>query len=81
MDLPVVEVLAVPPTSRVQRDFSSRVVSMALRMAAAASDSPRWSSIIAADQIWPMGLAMPWPAMSGAEPWTGSNSDGNRRSG
>ena len=28
-----------------------------------------------------MGLAMPLPAMSGAEPCTGSNSDGNRRSG
>jgi hypothetical protein len=30
-----------------------------------------------ADQIWPIGLATPWPAMSGAEPCTGSNSDGN----
>jgi hypothetical protein len=30
------------------------------------------SSIIAPDQIWPMGLAMPCPAMSGAEPCTGS---------
>ncbi len=35
----------------------------------------------AADQIWPIGLAMPCPAMSGAEPCTGSNSDGNCRSG
>ncbi|MCY1217816.1 hypothetical protein D9M72_297460 [compost metagenome] len=35
----------------------------------------------AADQIWPMGLAMPLPAMSGAEPCTGSKSDGNLRSG
>ena len=23
-----------------------------------------------------MGSAMPWPAMSGAEPWTGSNMEG-----
>ena len=36
---------------------------------------------MAPDQIWPIGLAMPLPAMSGAEPWTGSNIDGNFRSG
>ncbi len=48
---------------------------------AAASFSPRWSSIIAPDQIWPIGLAMPRPAMSGAEPCTGSNIDGYSRSG
>ena len=29
----------------------------------------------------PIGLEMPLPAMSGAEPWTGSNIDGKRRSG
>ena len=28
-----------------------------------------------------MGLATFWPAMSGAEPWTGSNIEGNFRSG
>ena len=28
-----------------------------------------------------MGLAFCWPAMSGAEPWTGSNIDGPVRSG
>jgi hypothetical protein len=42
---------------------------------------PRCSSIIAPDQIWPIGLAMPLPAMSGAEPCTGSNIEGNSRSG
>ena len=31
------------------------------------------SSIIAADRIIASGLAMPWPAMSGAEPWQGWN--------
>ena len=38
---------------------------------------PRNSSISAPDQICPIGFAMPLPAMSGAEPCTGSNSDGN----
>ena len=35
----------------------------------------------APDQIWPIGLAMFWPKMSGAEPCTGSNIDGYSRSG
>ena len=42
---------------------------------------PRWSSIMAPHQIWPMGLAMPLPAMSGALPCIGSNIEGNWRSG
>src|SRR6202023_1045365 len=50
-------------------------------LAAAAPGSPRSSTIMAPDQIWPIGLAMPCPAMSGAEPCTGSNTDGNLRSG
>ena len=36
---------------------------------------------MAPDQIMAIGLAMPWPAMSGAEPCTGSNSEGKVRSG
>src|SRR6185312_3031434 len=36
---------------------------------------------MAPDQIWPIGLAMPLPAMSGAEPCTGSNIEGYLRSG
>ena len=31
-----------------------------------------WRSSIAALKIVPHGLATPWPAMSGAEPWIGS---------
>ncbi len=50
--------------------------SIAATMSSCASRSPRWSSIIAADQICPTGLAIPCPAMSGAEPCTGSNSEG-----
>ncbi len=62
--------------SRVRGPLVS-TVSIARTTAAAASGWPRWSSIIAPDQIWPIGLAMPRPAMSGAEPWTGSNIEGN----
>ena len=54
---------------------------MAFSTMAAAFVSPRWSSISAAAQICPIGLAIHWPAMSGADPWTGSNKDGKRRSG
>ncbi len=36
---------------------------------------------MAPDQIWPSGLAMLRPAMSGAEPCTGSNSEGKLPSG
>ena len=39
-----------------------------LHDAQGSSASPRSSSIIAADQIWAIGLAMPLPAMSGAQP-------------
>ena len=54
---------------------------MAASMASWASRWPRKSSISAPDQIWPMGLAMPLPAMSGAEPCTGSNRLGHSRVG
>src|SRR5439155_125717 len=54
------------------------------RVAPAVGAAPgwrRWSSIIAPVQIWAIGLATPRPAMSGAEPCTGSNIDGYSRSG
>ena len=57
------------------------ICSIASSTAAAASSSPRCSSICAPDQIAPIGFAMPWPAMSGADPCTGSNIEGNSRSG
>src|SRR4029077_4537664 len=79
--LPQATVFAAPPRSPVRNFGSASTCSIALTIEAAASASPRWSSIIAPDQIWPIGLAMPWPAISGAEPCTGSNTDGNLRSG
>jgi hypothetical protein len=53
--------------------------SIAVTMSAAASFSLRCSSIIDAGQIWPMGLAIPCPAVSGADPWTASNKDAEVR--
>ena len=55
--------------------------SMARIRRAAAAASPRCSSIITPDQNVPIGLAMPLPMMSKAEPWIGSNMEGNLRSG
>src|SRR5262249_24992273 len=53
----------------------------AFRMRAAAPASPRNSNIIAVLRIAAIGLARPLPAMSGAEPCTGSNIEGPVRSG
>src|SRR6516162_4659661 len=50
--------------------------STALVMREAASASPRKSRSMAAETMAAIGLARPVPAMSGADPWTGSNSDG-----
>ena len=50
-------------------------------MRSAADASPRNSSISAADRIAAVGLALFWPAMSGADPCTGSNIDGPVRAG
>src|SRR5664280_3737707 len=48
---------------------------------AAADDSPRKSSMRAAERMAAAGLALPVPAMSWAAPWTGSNNDGPVRPG
>src|SRR4051812_15250446 len=73
-------VRAVPPRSGVNTFFAV-TVSIAFMMRAAAFGSPRCSSIIDAVQKVAIGLATPLPAMSNAEPWIGSNIDGNLRSG
>src|SRR5439155_878437 len=78
--LPTSAVVALPPMSRV-RGPSASTRSIARMIASPASLRPRCSSIIAPDQICPIGFAMFLPAMSGAEPCTGSNTEGNLRSG
>ena len=64
---------ALPRVSR------SRVTAAAI--SAAASLCPRWVNIMATDEIVAVGSASCLPAISGAEPWIGSNIDGNLRVG
>src|SRR5260221_14317381 len=73
-------VRALPPRSGVNT-LAAVTISMAFINRAAALGSPRCSSIIDAVQKVAMGLATPLPVMSKAEPWIGSNMDGNLRSG
>ena len=68
-------VVELPPMSGVAIPFA-RAAFIAPMTRSPASGNPRCSSIIAAHQICPIGLAIPLPAMSGAEPWTGSNMEG-----
>src|SRR6266851_5867924 len=55
---------------------AASTASTAASSSAAASGSPRWSSMRGAESTAPAGFALPVPAMSGAEPWTGSNMEG-----
>jgi hypothetical protein len=61
-------VLAVPPRSGVLGPPPDSTRSMAAMMRSWADVSPRWSSIMAPAQMAPMGLAIPFTAMSGADP-------------
>src|SRR3546814_6310085 len=76
MASPRSRVVTWPPRSGVFGPPPSSTVSIAWTMSAAAAACPRCSSIMAPDQIWTIGLAMPLPAMSGAEPCTGSKIKG-----
>ena len=60
---------------------SARSAATARSTRAASSVRPRCSSSIATDRIVAVGSALPWPAMSGAEPCTGSNMLGTVRVG
>src|SRR6185503_4510750 len=60
-------VLALPPRSPVRTLSLRSTSSTAFCTRFAFSCSPTWSSIIAAERINASGLAMPLPAMSGAE--------------
>src|SRR5436190_8813662 len=74
---------SVPTTSSPSRARSavrrprSSAESTAASIAAASSPIARpWRSIMAADRNVASGFAAPCPAMSGADPWTGSNRPG-----
>ena len=67
--------------ARSRRGRLASISSTACMIALLAAFSPRWSSIIAPAQTAPTGLALPVPAMSGADPCTGSNMPGWDRSG
>ena len=66
-------VVALPPKSPVKVLASFNNFNIASSNLSAASFSPRYLSIIIADSIMAIGFALFWPAMSGAEPCTGSN--------
>src|SRR5258706_15837348 len=70
---PTCVVVAVPPRSRVWFFGSATTSLHAWLIAAAAALWLRKSSIIATLRNVAIGLAKFLPAMSGAEPWTGSN--------
>lgn len=77
-------VSADPPISLVRVSGLPVTFSMAsMKWSATASSSPLPShlTISAADQKAPTGFATPLPAMSGAEPWIGSNMEGQERVG
>ncbi len=69
-------VVPVPPRSGVKHAPSAVTRSIARMRRAAACASPRCSSIITPVQKVAIGLAMPLPVMSNAEPWIGSNIEG-----
>ena len=65
-----------PPRSAVRKPPSSARCTADSTAAASLSKPRPWRSISAAERNIASGLAIPCPAMSGAEPWTGSNRPG-----
>ena len=65
--------VALPPKSPVKTLPSFNKVKIALSNLSADSFSPKYLSIITADNIIAIGFAIPLPAISGADPCTGSN--------
>src|SRR5262249_16861327 len=64
---------AGPPRSGGRTLPARSTAATAPRSASAPRGRFRWSNSIATDSTAAIGLATPLPAMSGAEPWTGSN--------
>src|SRR5438093_93193 len=75
MAAPISSVVALPPMSGVRTFDRAKVSAIAVSTASAASITPRCLSIMAPDQICPMGFAMPFPAMSGAGQIEGESQD------
>lgn len=76
-------VLWLPPRSLVLTPATVTFSIACMRTSATASSLPlpTHRTISAADQNAPTGFAMPLPAISGAEPWIGSNMEGFLRVG
>ena len=67
--------MLVPPRSGV--GASASALSTACSSAVASSKRPRpWKRSSATDRSIAAGFAIPWPAICGAEPWTGSKIPG-----
>ena len=78
--------ISVDITAAMMKSLSDGEIDLAFMLGpamieAAVAASPKWSNIMATDQMAAIGLAMFLPAMSGAEPCTGSNMEGPERSG
>jgi len=67
------DVDAFPPRSPVMCFPSPRVSKIAFSILLAWSFRDMWRSIMTELRRRAVGLAFPWPAISGAEPWTASN--------
>jgi hypothetical protein len=63
-------VVALPPISGLKYRPSIKTASTAAFILVADSTYPNDESSKAADRIEAIGLAIPWPSRSGAEPWT-----------